>query len=163
MVEPEDLHYFGDYDIIPSIQSTHCTSDMYWAEERLGPERIAHAYAYHDLMEQNGWMVNGTDFPVEDISPLKTFYAAVARKDMEGWPEGGYHMENAISRENALRSITIWPARGSFEESFKGSLEEGKAADFVILDKDIMTIPEEDIPAVKVLATYLGGEVVFER
>ncbi len=161
VVDPSDIGFFGRYDIIPSIQSTHCTSDMYWAVERLGPERISHAYAYRDLLKQNGWIVNGTDFPVEDISPLKTFYAAVARKDLEGWPEGGYHMENAISREDALRSITIWPARGSFEESFKGSLEKGKAADFVILEKDIMNIPQTEIPKVKVLATYLAGEKVF--
>ena len=161
VVNPDDLPYFWLYNIIPSIQSTHCTSDMYWAEERLGPERIKHAYAYGALLLQNGWFVNGTDFPVEDISPLKTFYAAVARRDLDGWPEGGFQPENAISRVDALRSITIWPARGSFEEAFKGSLEKGKAADFVILEKDIMTIPEAEIPSVKVLATYLGGEKVY--
>ncbi|MEJ2596491.1 MAG: amidohydrolase, partial [bacterium] len=162
VVDPSDIGYFGQYEIIPSIQSTHCTSDMYWAEDRLGPERISHAYAYRDLLAQNGWIVNGTDFPVEDISPLRTFYAAVARKDLEGWPEGGYHMENAISREDALRSVTIWPAKGSFEESFKGSLEKGKVADFVILEKDIISIPEDEIPVVKVLSTWLDGELVYE-
>jgi predicted amidohydrolase YtcJ len=130
---------------------------MYWAEERLGPERVKTAYAYHDLLQQNGWLINGTDFPVEGISPLRTFYAAVARKDLKGWPEDGFQIENALPREEALKSITIWPAKGSFEEDFKGSVEPGKAADFVLLDKDIMEIPEEEIPEVKVLVTYLGG------
>ncbi len=161
VVNPDDLKFFREYNIIPSVQSTHCTSDMYWADERLGEERIKHAYAYNDLLAQNGWLINGTDFPVEDISPLKTFYAAVARKDLEGWPENGFHMENAISRDDALRSITLWPAKGSFEESFKGSIEVGKAADFVILEKDIMTISEIEIPFVQVTATYLGGNKVF--
>jgi len=131
VVSKEDLHFFHDFSIIPSIQSTHCTSDMYWAGKRLGAERIRTAYAYKDLLNQNGWLINGTDFPIEDISPIKTFYAAVARKDAKGWPEGGFQMENALSREEALRSITIWPAKGSFDESMKGSIEPGKIADFV--------------------------------
>jgi len=163
IVHPDDIGYFGDFSIIPSVQSTHCTSDMYWADERLGEERIKHAYAYQDLLDQNGWLINGTDFPVEGISPLKTFYAAVTRQDAEGWPEGGFQMENAISREDAMRSITIWPAKGSFEENFKGSLEKGKVADFVILEKDIMTIPENEIPLVKILGTYVEGEKVYAQ
>lgn len=163
VVNPNDLHYFHDYNIIPSIQSTHCTSDMYWAEERLGPERIKTAYAYKDLLDQNGWLINGTDFPVEDISPIKTFYAAVARKDAKGWPEGGFQMDNAISRKEALRSITIWPARGSFDESFKGSIEPGKTADFVILDQDIMKVSENEILNTKVQAVFVGGEEVYKR
>jgi hypothetical protein len=133
---------------------------MYWADERLGEERIKTAYAYKELLKQNGWLVNGTDFPVEGISPLHTFYAAVARKDLEGWPEEGFEMENALDREDALRSVTIWPAKGSFDEDFKGSIEIGKVADFVILDKDIMQIDEEQLPSVKVLATYIGGKVM---
>ena len=161
VVNPADLSFFKDYSIIPSVQSTHCTSDMYWADERLGEDRIAHAYAYQDLLDQNGWLVNGTDFPVEGISPLKTFYAAVARQDVEGWPEDGFQMENALSREDALKSITIWPAKGSFEESFKGSIEAGKVADFVILEKDILQIDKKEIPDVKVYATFLDGEKVF--
>ncbi len=161
VVKPEDLHYFKDYSIIPSIQTTHCTSDMYWAGERLGEERVKTAYAYHDLLQQNGWLINGTDFPVEGIEPLLTFYAAVARKDLQGWPEGGFQKENGLTREEALRSVTIWPAKGSFEEEFKGSIEPGKAADFVILEKDIMQIAEEGIPSVKIAATYLEGEQLF--
>ena len=163
VVNPADIGYFKDYSIIPSVQSTHCTSDMYWADERLGEERIKQAYAYQDLLDQNGWLINGTDFPVEGISPLKTFYAAVTRQDTEGWPEGGFQMENAISREDALRSITIWPAKGSFEEDFKGSIEAGKVADFVILDEDIMKIAEVEIPLVKVVGTYIDGTKVFSQ
>ncbi len=163
VLSPEDFRYFGDFNIIPSIQSTHCTSDMYWAGERLGPVRLKTAYAYKQLLEQNGWEVNGTDFPIEDISPVKTFYAAVSRKDLNGWPPGGFQMENAISRKNALRSITIWPAKGSFDEKIKGSIEPGKLADFVMLDRDIMCCPESEIPNAKVLLTFVQGEKVFEN
>ena len=163
VLSPEDFRYFGDFNIIPSIQSTHCTSDMYWAGERLGPKRIKTVYAYKQLLEQNGWEVNGTDFPIEDISRVKTFYAAVSRKDLNGWPPGGFQMENAISRKNALRSITIWPAKGSFDEKIKGSIEPGKLADFVMLDRDIMCCPESEIPNAKVLLTFVQGEKVFEN
>lgn len=162
VVNPDDIHFFRDYSIIPSVQATHCTSDMFWADERLGGERIKDAYAYQDLLDQNGWLINGTDFPVEGISPLKTFYAAVVRQDGEGLPEGGFQMENAISREDALRSITIWPAKGSFEEDFKGSIEAGKVADFVILNEDIMKIDKEELPAVSVFATFTEGEKVYQ-
>jgi len=162
IVHPGDFKLFKEYSIIPSVQSTHCTSDMYWADERLGEDRLKTAYAYKELLKQNGWLVNGTDFPVEGIDPLHTFYAAVARKDLAGWPEGGFQLENALSREEALRSITIWPAKGSFDEDFKGSLEVGKAADFVILDQDIMQIDEEALPSVRVLVTYLGGELMYK-
>lgn len=160
IVAPEDLNIFEEYSIIPSVQATHCTSDMYWADERLGPERITTAYAYQELLHKNGWIVNGTDFPIEDISPLRTYYASVARKDLQGWPKNGFQMENALSREDALRSITIWPAKGSFDENEKGSIEIGKLADFVILGKDIVSIEESEIPETHVLATYVGGNIV---
>ena len=140
--------------VSPSIQTTPCTSDMDWADERLG-ERIKNAYAYQRLLQQNGWVVNGTDFPIEDISPIYTFYAAVARKHLDGTPAEGFQMENALSREQALRSITIWVAKGCFLEAHKGSIEVGKDADFVILDRDLMTIPEEEIPAAKVKMCYI--------
>ena len=161
IVAPDDFHYFGDYSIIPSVQATHCTSDMYWAGERLGKERIKTAYAYQDLLEQNGWLINGTDFPIEDISPLKTFYAAVARQDLKGWPKKGFQTENALSREDALRSITIWPAKGSFDESRKGSITPGKVADFVMLNNDLMTAKEGDLFKIKVLSTYVNGVKVY--
>ncbi len=163
IVSADDLHFFGDYSIVPSIQSTHCTSDMYWADERLGPDRIKTAYAYADLLNQNGWLVNGTDFPIEDISPLKTYYAAVGRKDLKGWPEDGFQKENALSREDALRSITIWPAKGSFDEDRKGTIKVGKVADFVILEKDIVQIHESEIPETVVVATFVNGKKVYGK
>jgi predicted amidohydrolase YtcJ len=161
VVNPDDFKLFGQYSIIPSVQPTHATSDMYWAVERLGKEREKGAYAYKELMQQNGWIPLGTDFPVEDISPIKTFYAAVARKDLKNFPEGGYQRENALTREETLRGMTSWAARSNFEEQEKGSLEKGKFADFVILDRDLMKIPEPEIPATQVLMTYLGGERVY--
>ena len=161
LVHPEDFNLFGQFSIIPSIQSTHATSDMYWAEARLGKERLKSAYAQQELLNQNGWLVNGTDFPIEHISPLYTFYAAVSRKDLSGYPENGFQPENALNREDALRSITIWPAKGAFEESFKGSLEVGKQADFVVLGQDIMTIRESEIPDTKVRMLFVQGEKVL--
>jgi predicted amidohydrolase YtcJ len=161
VVDPADLSLFGKYSIVPSVQATHATSDMYWAEDRLGKTRVRCAYAYNDLLKQNGWIANGTDFPIEHIEPLYTFYAAVARKDLKGFPDGGFQTENALSREAALRSITIWAAKASFEETYKGSIEKGKFADFVILDKDIMTIPEKEIINTKVVGTFVGGKKVY--
>ena len=116
IIHPGDFHYFGDFNIVPSVQSTHATSDMYWAEERVGPERMKGAYAYKQLMQENGWIPNGSDFPVEQINPLFGFYASVARKDQTGFPEDGFQMGNALSREEALRAMPIWAARAGFEE-----------------------------------------------
>jgi predicted amidohydrolase YtcJ len=162
VVAPEDFARFGNYSVIPSVQATHATSDMLWADERLGRERIKSAYAYRQLMEQNGWIPNGTDFPIEDISPLKTFYATVFRKNTEGIPAEGFQMENALTREQALRSITIWAARAGFEEQKKGSIEPGKSADFILLDTDVMNCREDEILSAKVLKTVLAGETVNE-
>ena len=163
IVSPEDIHYFGDYGIIPSVQPTHATSDMRWAVTRLGSKRVKTAYVYKQLLDQNGWLPLGTDFPVENISPIYTFYAAVERKDLKGYPEGGFQSENAISRIEALKGITIWAARAQFEEKEKGSIEPGKYADFVILDRDIMTVNGTELPGVKVLKTYVNGEKVYEK
>ncbi len=163
IIAPEDFDLFGKYSIVPSSQPTHATSDMYWADERIGPERIKGAYAYKQLLGQTGWIPLGTDFPIENIKPLYTFYAAVERKDLKGWPEGGFQMENALSREEALKGMTIWAAMAAFEENEKGSLEAGKMADFVVLDKDIMEVPGKDIPNVKVLKTFIDGQEVFGR
>ena len=154
VVDEADFQCYGDYSVIPSIQTTHCTSDMDWADERLG-ERIKNAYAYQRLLQQNGWIINGTDFPIEDISPIYTFYAAVARKHLDGTPTEGFQMENALTREQALRSITIWVAKGCFLEGRKGSIEVGKDADFVILDRDLMTIEESEIPEAKVKTCHI--------
>lgn len=163
VVDEHDFSLFGRHNIIPSVQPTHATSDMYWAEKRVGPKRIKGVYAYRQLMEQNGWIPLGTDFPVEDISPFKTFYAAVFRVDGEDWPQGGFLKENALNRQQALRGMTIWAARSNFEEKEKGSLEPGKFADFIILDKDLMTIEHTEVLKTNVLATYVGGEKVYEK
>ncbi len=161
VVNQNDFNLFGKYSIIPSVQPTHATSDMYWAGDRLGAERVKGAYAYKQLLKENGWMPLGTDFPVEDISTFKTFFAAVIRKDAKGWPASGYQMENALTREEAIRGMTIWAAKSNFEEKEKGSLEKGKFADFVILDRDLMKVAENDILQTVVLKTCLGGEMVY--
>lgn len=161
IVHESDFQKFADYNIIPSVQATHATSDMYWAGDRVGTERMKGAYAYNKLLALNGWLPNGTDFPIENISPLYTFYAAVVRKDLNAYPEDGFQMQDALSREDALRSITIWAAKGAFEEAEKGSLEEGKAADFVMLEKDLMKVDESEIPYIKVIGTYINGEAVY--
>jgi len=163
IVDPADIKMFGDNSIIPSVQPTHATSDMLWAIKRLGPKRIKTAYAYKQLLEQNGWLPLGTDFPVENINPVYTFYAAVVRKNLDGQPNGGFQMENALTREQALRGITIWAAKAQFEEKEKGSIEAGKFADFVILDQDLMKIDGGQLPKVKVLKTYINGEKVYEK
>lgn len=160
VVTPTDLSIYKQAGIVPSVQPTHATSDMYWAGERLGPQRITHAYAYQNLLQLQGWLPLGTDFPVEDISPIKTFYAAVFRVDSVGYPEGGFQSENALTREQALRGITIWAARAAFEEKEKGSLEAGKQADLVVLDRNLMEGPAVEVLKTKVLSTYLGGKVV---
>ena len=162
VVNSNDFALFGKANIIPSVQPTHATSDMYWAEERLGPERVKDAYAYKQLLKQNGWIPLGTDFPVENINPLLTFYAATVREDAKGFPKGGFQMENALTPEEALRGMTIWAAKANFEEKEKGSLETGKFADFVILDHDILKSTPQNILKTKVLKTYLNGEKVYE-
>ncbi|NRD24564.1 amidohydrolase [Winogradskyella litoriviva] len=157
IVSEDDFELYKN--VMPSIQPTHATSDMYWAEDRVGEERIKGAYAYKQLLEAYGKVALGTDFPVERVSPFLTFYAAVARQDLEHYPEGGFQMENALTREEALKGMTIWAAYSNFEENEKGSIEVGKFADFIILDKDIMTVEANEIPDIKVLKTVVGGEV----
>lgn len=162
VINPSDMNMFGKYSIIPSVQPTHATSDMIWAADRLG-NRISQAYPNKELLMQNGWLPSGTDFPVEEVSTIKTFFAAVFRKNSDYFPMDGFQMENALTREEALRSMTIWAAKASFEESQKGSIEPGKFADFVILDVDIMTAPEKEILATKVLKTYVAGKKVYSQ
>jgi predicted amidohydrolase YtcJ len=161
VLNPADFAKFGANSVVPSVQPTHATSDMYWAGDRLGTERIKGAYAYQQLLQQNGWLILGTDFPVEDISPMRTFYAAVVRKDAKGWPSKGFQTENALSRADALRGMTIWAAKGNFEEKEKGSMEVGKFADFIILDRDILKVAENQLLGTKVLNTYVNGEKVY--
>jgi predicted amidohydrolase YtcJ len=160
VINAADFDLFGKGSVIPSVQPTHATSDMYWAGERLGAERLKGAYAFKQLLQQNGWLPLGTDFPVEDISPFKTFLAAVFRTDAKGYPSGGFQPENALSREEAIRGMTIWAAKADCLEKEIGSLEVGKTADFIILDKDLMEVPREEVLSTKVTATYLGGKKI---
>ncbi len=158
IIDPNEFHYFKD--VLPSVQPTHATSDMYWAENRVGNERMKSSYAYKQLLNEYGKIALGTDFPVEKVNPMYTFYASVARKDLKKYPENGFQKENALSRENTLKGMTIWAAFSNFEEQEKGSIEKGKFADFVIMDKNIMIINENEIPNAKVLTTFLNGEKV---
>lgn len=157
VITDNDFEYFKNENIIPSIQPTHATSDMYWAEDRLGKERIKGAYAYKTLLEKSGRVALGTDFPVERVSPFLTFYAAVSRQDTKQYPEGGFNKENGLTREETLKGMTIWAAYSNFEDTEKGSIEVGKYADFIILGDNIMTIDQKEIPNIKVKETYING------
>ena len=159
IISPEDFKNFDN--ILPSIQPTHATSDMYWAKDRVGKERMKGAYAYKKLLNTYGKVALGTDFPVEQVSPFLTFYASTIRKDLENYPKKGFQMENALSREETLKGMTIWAAYSNFEENEKGSIEVGKFADFVILNQNIMTVDGNKIPETKALATYVNGEKVY--
>jgi predicted amidohydrolase YtcJ len=159
IISPEDFDMFDN--IVPSIQPTHATSDMYWAGDRVGKERMKGAYAYKDLLKKYGSVALGTDFPVERVSPFLTFSAAAIRKDTDNYPEGGFQMENALTREQTLRGMTIWAAHSNFEENEKGSIEVGKFADFVILNQNIMEVEGSKIHKTKVVSTYVNGEKVY--
>lgn len=163
VVSKEDVPKFGQYHIVPSIQPTHATSDMYWAGERLGGNRLKTAYAYNDLRQQYGQVALGSDFPVEDINPLYGFHAAVARQDAKNYPAGGFQIDNALTRPDALRGMTTWAAHAAFEEKQKGQIKPGMAADFVILDTDLLQAPQEKLRGAQVLQTWIGGERVFQR
>ena len=160
VVHQNDFNLFGKYNIVPSVQPTHATSDMYWAEDRLGKERIKGAYALKTLLKQNGWLPLGTDFPVELPQPFYTYYAAVERKDAQQLPETGFQMQDALTREEALRGMTIWAAKSAFEENIKGSLEAGKLADFIIMDLDLLQADMRTIRDTKPSAVYVGGNKV---
>ena len=159
IISPEDFKNFDN--ILPSIQPTHATSDMYWAEDRIGAERMKGAYAFKDLLKEYGKVALGTDFPVEQVNPFLTFYASAIRKDLDNFPKDGFQMENALSIEETLKGMTIWAAYSNFEENEKGSIEVGKFADFVILNQNIMEVKGDKIPKTKAVATYLNGEKVF--
>jgi hypothetical protein len=159
IMDESDFELFNE-NIIPSIQPTHATSDMYWAEDRVGSERIINAYAYKKLLNQSGMVALGTDFPVEKVNPMHTFYAAIARKDLNHFPENGFQIQNALTREETLKGMTIWAAFSNFEEEEKGSIEQGKYADFIILDKDVMVVDDQEIPKIKVLQTFINGKEI---
>ena len=162
VIAKEDFDLFNT-KIIPSVQPTHATSDMYWLNERIGPIRAKYAYAYKELLDKSQIIAFGTDFPVEDISPIMTYYSAVARKDINGYPDEGFQIENSISRGDALIAMTRHGAYANFEEDEKGSIEVGKFADFVILDNDLITSAENRIPLTNIVATFINGELVFNR
>ena len=159
-----DLNEFNLYNdkILPSVQPTHATSDMYWAYDRLG-ERIEGAYAFKDLLSSSKRIALGTDFPVERVNPFHTFYSSIERKDLSGYPANGFQIENALSREETLKGMTIWGAYFNFEENEKGSIEKGKSADFIIIDQNIMEIEAARIPNTKVLKTFVDGELVYQK
>jgi predicted amidohydrolase YtcJ len=158
----KERRLMGDNMVIPSVQPTHATSDMYWAEDRLGKDRMQYAYAYEDLRDAcDGMIAFGTDFPVENINPIYTYYAAVERKDLNGDPKKGFQTENKIKPKDAIRAMTIWAAFANFEDEEKGSIEEGKFADFVILNRDLYKSEGKDILKTKVMETWIGGERVY--
>ena len=159
IISPEDFDLFNN--IVPSVQPTHATSDMYWAETRIGKDRMKGAYAFKDLLNKYGSVALGTDFPVEKVSPFLTFSSAVTRQDTEGYPAGGFQMENALTREETLRGMTIWAAHSNFEENEKGSIEVGKFADFIILNQNIMEVDGSKLHETKVISTYVNGEKVY--
>ena len=160
IVEPSDLEFFGP-QVLPSVQPTHATSDMYWAENRLGPDRMAGAYAYASLLEASGVVVLGTDFPVEQVDPIQTFYAAVTRQDRAGYPAGGFMPAQALTREQALKGMTRWAAYSNFEEADKGSIEAGKWADFTVLSGDLMELPADSLKDVRIRQTFVSGRQVY--
>jgi predicted amidohydrolase YtcJ len=161
VIDESDFKKFALNKIIPSVQPTHATSDMYWVYDRIGKERTKNAYALKKLIEHAGMIAGGSDFPVEGINPFRGIYAAVTRQDLRRIPAGGFESQNKISREQAIRAFTSWAAYAGFEEKMRGSLEVGKAADFIIIDKDIMNCSEYDIPYIKVLKTFSNGKQVF--
>ena len=160
IIDLEDMKGFNN-KILPSVQPTHATSDMYWAEDRVGPNRIKGAYAYKELLNRSKVIGLGTDFPVEKVNPFHTFYAAISRKDLNGYPENGFELNNALSREETLRGMTIWAAYLNFEEKEKGSIEKGKLADFIVIDRDIMSVKIDSTYKTKVLKTFVSGDLVY--
>ncbi len=161
IVHYRDIPRFAELDVIPSMQQTHQMSDMYWAMDRVGWTRVQGAYAWRSFMERGLPIVSGTDFPVEPVNPFRTFLAAITRQDEEGWPGGGWFPGQKMSREEALKSMTIWAAYGAFEEDRKGSITPGKLADLTVLSQDIMSIAPDRILDTQVEMTILGGEIVY--
>lgn len=184
VVLPEDIPRFQRLGVLPSMQPTHCTSDMYWAEARVGPERVKGAYAWRSFRDAGSIIPGGSDFPVELPNPMHGIYAAVTRRDLAGRPidaedvrnffqlsdrgvvdesdfAGGWYEKEKLTRLEAIRMFTSWAAYGAFEESIKGSLEKGKVGDFIVLSKDIINVPESEIPTIEILRTVIGGQTVY--
>lgn len=163
VISPQDIPRFAALGVIPSMQASHQTSDMRWAEVRVGPDRIKGAYAWRSLLNTGVIIPNGSDFPVEEVNPLISFHSAVSRQDASNWPPGGWYPDQVMTRSEALKSMTIWPAYAGFQEKVMGSISPGKYADFVILDRDIMTIPASEILSTRVMSTWIGGKTVYTR
>ncbi len=163
VIESADFDSFKSLGIIASVQPTHATSDMYWAEDRVGAKRIKGAYAWQTFREKGIPLALGSDFPVERPDPLHGFYAAITRQDHKGWPKEGWYAAQKLSREDALFGFTLGAAYAAFQEQSLGSLEVGKYADFTVLTKDIMRVPVDDILNTKIVATYIGGKAVFTQ
>ena len=163
ILDHDDIPRFAELGVIPSMQAVHQTSDMYWAGSRLGLGRLLGAYAWRSLLNTGVVVPNGSDFPVEAVNPLLSFHSAVSRQDADNWPAAGWMPEQRMTRDEALKAMTIWPAYAAFQEAVMGSLAPGKLADFVVLDRDVMTVPERDILGTSVVATYIGGRAVYQR
>ena len=161
VMNPDDYVFYKTHAIIPSVQPTHATSDMYWAANRLGKERIVHAYAYQVLLQQNGWLPLGTDFPVEHVNPMLTYIAATQRKDAKGYPEGGFQPENKLTHWQALYGMTTWAAKAAFMEHNTGNLKQNYFADFVVYKKDISRLSLSQLFQLKPEATYVNGIKVY--
>jgi predicted amidohydrolase YtcJ len=163
VLSPDDIQRMGKLGIIAAMQPTHCTSDMYWAERRIGPERIKGAYAWRSLIDAGVVIACGSDFPVEAVSPLWGIYAAVTRQDREGWPRGGWYPQERMSREEAVAGFTTNAAFAEFTEHEKGTIEKSNIADFTVLDRDVFEVPAEELLVTQVMGTIVGGRVVFDR
>lgn len=159
----EDIKRAASLGVLPSMQTTHATSDMLMAEDRVGADRIKGAYAWRTIIDGGSIIINGSDAPVELVNPWHGLYAGVTRKSRLGEPPAGWYPDQSMTREETLKSFTIWPAYGEFNEKIKGSLEVGKLADFVVIDRDYMTCPAEDIKDIQALLTVSGGEIVYTR
>lgn len=161
IIHPDDVPRFDELGVIPSMQPSHAIGDLHFARSRLGLERMKRGYPWQSLLDAGAVIAGGSDAPVEKGDPIVEFYAATVRKDLEGYSGEGWHREEAVSREYALKMLTLWPAYAAFQEDQRGSIEPGKQADFTVLSQDIMRIPDDEIPATKAVMTIIGGEVVY--